>query len=45
MEPELQISYKNGNENQIQIEELTTSVITKRIQYFKFYEILKNKKY
>lgn len=44
MEPELQIIYKNGNKKLIRIEELTISIINKRIQYFKFYEIIKNKK-
>lgn len=42
---ELQIIYKNWKKRQIRIEELTNCIISKRIQYFKFNEIIKNKKY
>jgi hypothetical protein len=45
IESELQIIYKNGTQRQIKVEELTVRIITRRIQYVKFNEIIKNKKY
>ena len=44
IEPELQIISKNGKEKQGHMNKLVTSTINKRIQYFKFNEIIKNKK-
>lgn len=35
---ELEIIYKSGEKRHIQIEELTTSIVTRRIQSFKFNE-------
>ena len=43
IEPELQIIYTNGKEKQLHIDKLVTSNINRRIQYFKFNEIIKNK--
>jgi hypothetical protein len=36
--------YKNGKEKQVDINKLVISTINKRIQSFKFNEIIKNKK-
>jgi len=43
IESELQIIYKNGKEKQIQIKELTTSILNRRIQYLKLKESILTK--
>lgn len=39
IEPELEIVYKSGKEKQIQIKELNTFILNRRIHYLKLYEI------
>jgi hypothetical protein len=45
LRPEIQIISKSGKKKYVQIQNLTSSSITRRIQYLKFNEIIHNHKW